>query len=813
MIDTLSQDIRFALRSLRKQPAITAIAVACLALGIGADTAIFSVVRAVLLESLPYREPARLVRLYETMDFQGGRGVGSVSVPNYLDWRAQNRVFEDLVAYTACCSMDLVGSGAPERVKVVRTTPNLFSVLGVTPRIGRAFLRGEDAPGASPVVMLGDGFWRRRFAGDPSIVGRTISLDNTAFTVVGITPPGFDYPIGSPHTDAWVAGPYVVWSKQQAERRGNHFLQVIGRLKAGEDSASATAQMTAIVAHIVRDNAGSEAGRGFQLEGLNGVVVGPVRTPLLMLLGAVALVLLIACANVANLLLARASGRRREVAVRTALGADRGRLVRQLLTESLLLSVGGGVLGVAVAWLGLQQILRYAAGSLPRVETIGLDAAVLAFALGTSIATGLLFGIVPALRATKADLRQDLTESAGRAGTARWQHRTLSGLIVGEIALSLVLLVGAGLLLRGFVAVVETDPGLRSDHVLTFHVSAPSGRMPDSLRYRQFYGPLLERLRAMPGARVVASTTLLPIQASGWNGHFNIVGRPKETDPAREPFAEYRVVSSDYFRSLGIPMLQGREFSDRDDATVLPVVIVNDEFVRRYFPNESPIGKQILPWTDKPATVVGVARSVRQVSLDQPPVAELYVAAAQTPWQLFDVAYVISTPLQPEALTPQVRSVVRDIAPEQPVYLAKSMDDVISESLTSRKLMLSLLVIFAALAVVLSAAGVYGVMSYGVSQRASEIGIRMALGARGADVVSMIVLDAARLAAIGVGIGLGAAWMVTRVLTGMLYEVGTHDPMTFAAVAVLITAVAMLASFVPALRAARVDPLTAMRAE
>jgi putative ABC transport system permease protein len=808
-VNTFLQDIRYALRSLRKNRGVTAIAAICLALGIGANTAIFSVVRAVLLESLPYRDPSRLVRLYETANFQGTRGTGSVSVPNFVDWRAQNHAFESMAAYSVG-SFDLSGDGSPERVRGVRTTANLFALLGATAELGRTFAFDDDQPGRSPVVVLSDGFWRRRFGGDRSIIGKTISLDNTPYTAIGVMPNSFDYPISPVHTDVWVP---LIWTPNEATQRGNHWMSVVARLKPGVDSASATAQMLSITDRLAHDFPDELKERGIQVNSLNDVVVGRVRTPLLMLLGAVALVLLIACANVANLLLARASGRRREVAIRTALGAERSRLVRQFLTESVLLAFGGGILGIAVAHWGLKGILAYAASSLPRADVVGLSGNVLAFAAFVSLVTGLVFGVVPALRASQTDLREDLNESAGRTGTGRKQHRTLDTLIVAEIALSLVLLVGAGLLMRAFVALIDTDPGLKPNRVLTFHISAPAGRMNDSARFTQFYGPILARLRATPGVRDAASTTLLPIQGSGWNGNFTIVGRPKETDLSRQPFAEYRVISSNYFHALGIPMAKGREFSDHDALGAPAVVIVNDEFVRRYFPNEDPIGKQILPWTDTPATIVGVARSVRQVSLDQLPRSELYVAAAQTPRQLRDVTYIVDTQTKPEALVSAIRNAVHDVAPDQPLFLVKSMDAVISDSLQSRKLTLSLLAIFATLAVLLSAAGVYGVMSYGVSQRQREIGIRMALGARGGDVTSMVVGDAAKLAAIGVAIGLLVAFGLSRVLAGMLYGVGVHDPTTFFIVPLLIAGIAIVASLVPALRASRVDPLVAMRTD
>ena len=809
-MDTFRQDLRFAIRSLGKAKGITAIAAACLALGIGANTAIFSVVRAVLLDPLPYRDASRVVRVYETAVFQNGvRGLGAVSVPNFVDWRAQNDAFEALSAFTAG-SADLVSDGVPERVRTVNSSANLFALLGAQPLIGRTFALDEDEPGRPLVAVVSEGFWRRRFGADPAVLGKIVTINNAPHTIVGVMPAWFDFPIGAIHTDVWKP---LRWSPSQAQQRGNHWMSVVGRLKPGMDSAAATARMMAITQRIAASEPAEMTGRGVSVNSMAGVVVGRVRAPLFMLLGAVALVLLVACANVANLLLARALARRREVAIRTALGAERSRLVRQFLSESVLLSLVGGALGVGIAYWGLRALLVFAASSIPRTDMVRLDGTVLMFVAAVSVLTGLLFGIVPALRASRIDLRQDLNESAGRAGTSRQQHRTLDSLIVAEIALSLVLLVGAGLLVRGFTTLMRVDSGLRAENVLTFHVSAPSGQFADSARYTGFYGAVLDRVRALPGVRTAAITSLLPIQASGWNGNFRIVGRPEETDPVTMPFAEYRVVSGDYFKSLGIPLVKGREFSDRDALGAPQVVIVNDEFVRLYFPNEEPIGKQIFAWTPEPSTIVGVAKSVRQVSLDQAPRAELYVAAAQTPGQLFDVTYVLSSNAGQNALLPGIRDAVRSLAPTQPLHLVKSMEEIISESLASRKLTLSLLAIFAMLALVLSAAGVYGVMSYGVAQRRRELGIRMALGARGTDVTSMVLRDAATLAAFGIAIGLVAAAALTRVLAGMVYGVGTRDPATFAVVAAVIGTVAVGASLVPALRAARVDPLTAMRAE
>jgi predicted permease len=807
-MDTLLQDLRYAARSLRKHRSTTAIAVVCLALGIGANTAIFSVVRAVLIESLPYRDPSRLVRLYEAGIFNGVRGQGSLSVPNYRDIKAENTVFESMAAYNTSGADLTGGDGQPERVRWTRTTFDFFDVLGARPRLGRTFAPGEDEPGHN-VAVLSEGFFRRRYAGDPQLIGRTITLNNTPYTVIGVMPETFDYPIAPQHNDMWVP---LVPRENDIKQRGNHWMQSIARLKPGFDSASANARLMPIALRLAHDYPEQQKDRLLQVIPLNTIVVGRVRPALLLLLGAVGLVLLIACANVANLLLARAAGRTREVAVRTALGAERGRLIRQLLTESVLLAVVGGVLGLVVAWLALRGILTFAAPALPRADAVKLNVDVLLFALGVSVVTGVLFGVVPAFRASDVDLRQDLTDTAGRGGTSRKQHRTLNTFIAAEIALSLVLLIGAGLVVRAFAALINTDPGFKPDHVLTFHISPAAGQFGDSARYSGFFGPLTERLRSIPGVRSASLTTILPIQNSGTNGFFDIVGRPQEKDDARRPYAEFRVVGADFFQTMGIPLKEGRGFTANDALGRELVVVVNEAFQKKYF-TESVIGKQVVPWGTGPATIVGIVGAVRQVSLEKEPLPEIYVPAAQHPWQLGNVTYVIATQADPNSIVPAVRQAVRELAPTQPLSAVESMDDVLSESLQQRKLTLTLLAIFAVLATALSAAGVYGVMSYAVTQRTREIGIRMALGAGTGNVTRMVLFDAGRLVLIGVAIGLAAAWLLTRFVAGMLYGVGQHDPATFAGVTALIASVALLASLVPAVKAARVDPLAAMRVD
>jgi putative ABC transport system permease protein len=805
------QDLRYALRSLRKQPGFTAIAVACLALGIGANTAIFSVVRTVLLGSLPYREPARLVRIYETFTAQGKSGLlGSVSVPNLTDFRAQSTSFDGLAAYNGVF-MNLVDRDQPERLRVNEVTANAFALLGTPPLAGRVFRADEDAPGSADVVVISEGFWRRRFGSRPEIINTTVRLDSTTFTVVGVMPGSFDLPVSAVHTDAWTL--FRPERNGDAKNRGAHFLQVFGRLRPGVDAARADADLKTAVARIATVEPGEMEGRSATTKSMEEVLVGSVRPALLLLLGAVGLVLLIACANVANLLLARASGRRREVAIRTALGADPRRIVRQFLTESILLSAAGGVLGLAVAFGSLRVILSFAATSLPRAEAVGLDPLVLAFTAAVSIVTGIAFGLVPALQASRADLRQDLSDSSGKTSISGVRHRGLKALVVAEIALSMVLLTGAGLLVRSFGTLVKTDPGLQAHNVLTFKTRLATSTELDSTLYVRFAGPVLEKLRALPGVRAAGTTSLLPVQSWGTNGNMSIVGRPVETDQSKRPYAEFRTVSSGYFAALGIPMRAGREFNDHDVPGALPPIIVNQEFARRYFPGEDPLGKQINAWSSTPYTIVGVAGDVRQAGLDQDPRSEVYVNAAFNPTRLTNITFVVSTAFDPARLVPSVRDAVAAVSPGQPLYGVETMESVIGSSLRRRELTLVLLAVLAALAVALAGAGIYGVMSYLVTQRTRELGIRMALGASARGVTTMVLSDAMKLAGAGVAIGLVAALALSGVMQSLLFGIGARDPITLLASSVLLPAIAVGSSLVPALRAARADPLTAIRAE
>ncbi|HEY2378432.1 MAG TPA: ABC transporter permease [Gemmatimonadaceae bacterium] len=810
-MESLIQDVRFAFRSLWKARLTSALAILCLALGIGANTAIFSVVRAVLLESLPFRDPQRLVMAYETYVRPGGKPAsGSVAPANYFEWRKQTRIFSDLAAYMPI-SRDLGDIAEPERLRGLRATTNLFDVLGARPLLGRTFVEADQPPAGDPVVVISEGLWRRRFASDPNLVGSPITLQGVKVTVVGIMPARFDFPVSPVHNDFWA--PFDWRSIGDVTNRGNHSLTVVGRLAAGVDSSRAMADLSVVARRLAFEFPQAQRTRGIQVMGLAGWVVGKIRPALLVLLGAVGVVLLIVCANVANLLLTRAAGRRREVAIRTALGAARARLVRQLLTESAVLAVVGGGLGILVARGTLAGLRGMASTILPNAETIGLQLWVLAFTIVLSLATGLLVGIVPALRASQVDLREDLTEAAGRTSAGAGRRRALDTLIVTEVALSLVLLIAAGLVIRSFIALLDTDPGFAPDRVLTFHIAAPPVQPgADSERFTRFYEPVLQRVRAIAGVQAAAFTTLLPIQGGATDRYFSIDNQPLERDLSKVPDAEIRLVSGNYFHAMRIPLIAGREFDDHDTRASEHVVIVNDELARRYFPDGSPLGRRLTSGETEGGRIVGVVKSVRQFGLDQEPRAEFYVPVSQALFNTQEMTFVLRAQARPEDLARGVREAVHGVAP-QPVFQLATMDDVISQSLTTRRLVLVLLLAFAGLALLLSAAGVYGVMSYGVSQRTREIGIRVALGARGGDVLGLILSGALRVLALGIGVGLFAAALLTRALDSMLYGIGALDPFTFAAVPALIALVGIIAGVVPAARAARIDPLESMRAE
>jgi predicted permease len=803
-MEDLGRDVRLGLRSLLRSPAFATVAVLCLALGIGANAALFSVLNAVLLRPLPFAEPDRLVRVYERMN-DGGQG--SVSFLNFVDWQKQSTGFTQLAGYEMG-SRNLQGGEEPERIRACQTSPELFSVLGVAPLRGRRFRAGLDEPGRDLVAVVSEEVWRSRFGGDPSLIGRTIRLDGQPHTVIGVMPRSFDFPPGGNATDVWVL--HATGEPRQTNRRA-HYLSVVGRLKPGTTLEAATAQLVTVAARIAKEYPDQQTGRSVLVQPLQESLVGRVRSTLMILFGAVGLVLLIACANVANLLLARAAVRRREVAVRLALGATRGRLMRQFLVESLVLAFAGAALGLLLArWL-LGVLAPLAESALPVFREFPLDGRVFAFLLGVAVLSGLLFGIVPALQASRGDVRESLSEGGGKA-TATWRQQLVRHtLVVAEIALSLVLLVGAGLLLRGFAKLSGTEPGLVPDHLLTAHLPVPDTQLEKATP--RLFRPLLEQVRNLPGVRSAAVVSMLPIQDAWTNGGFAIEGRPAPP-PGQEPMAETRVASPGFFATLGVPLLRGRDFTEQDGTHGPDVVIINDTLARKHFPGEDPIGRRIL-YAPVPMTIVGVVGDVRQAGLDEEPLAEMYFpyGLEEAVGFLGDAVLVLRTAGAPESLAAPLRGAVKTVDPTLPLYDVLTMQEVIDKSLASRRLNLWLLGFFAAVALVLAATGLYGVISYLVAQRTREIGVRMALGAQKSDVQGLVLRQAAALAGFGILLGVAGALAFTRVLDSLLYGVSSRDPLTFAALSALLAAVALLASWVPARRASRVSPMVAIRAE
>ncbi|MGC2890602.1 MAG: ABC transporter permease [Candidatus Acidiferrum sp.] len=805
----LLQDVRYAFRLLAKNPGFTAIAILTLALGIGANTAIFSVVNGVLLRPLPFRDPSRLVLIAEKSSFP----VISTSYENYMDWRDQSHSFESMEA-TRGGAITLTGAGEPERLNVQMATAGLFPMLGINPHIGRTFLPEEDRAGGTPVVLLSSGLWQRRFGGSQDIIGKAINLDSQPYTVVGVLPSGFQ--ILQP---ADVFLPFMPWARTLPDDRNWHpGIIPLARLKPGVCRAQARAEMVGITKRLEQQYPDYNTGTSADVVGLQDQIVRNSRPALLLLLGAVSFVLLIACVNVANLLLARAASRGREVAIRAALGAGRGRIVRQLLTESVLLSLAGGLLGVLMASAALGPLLKLAAGSVPQGAPIGLDPSVLAFTAGVSLFTGVLFGIMPAMRTAKLDLRKALNEGSRGATAGPGQHRLRGALVVMEIALAMLLLVGSGLLLRSFSRLQEVPPGFQPDHLLVADIplSQTTYAKPED-RY-QFFDRLVERAKSLPGVRSAAAASFLPVSGGGSIIHFNITGRPPKS-PHEFVAAGYRTITPNYLETLGVPLLQGRLFTQADNEKAPAVVVINAAMVHTFFPNENPLGKRLqlgaLPEQEVPTMeIVGVVGDVRP-GLGIDPQAEMYLPYRQADLVLpvFQLSLVMRTAGDPVLQTSALRSALAQIDPNQPLVKVRTMEENMATTVAQPRFRAWLIGIFAMLALVLAGVGVYGVMSYAVTQRTSEIGLRVTMGAQPQDVFHIIVGEGLRLSLLGVGIGLVTALALTRLLQSFLFGISAYDPLTFVGVSVLLTLVALAASFFPARRATRVDPLVALRYE
>ncbi|HEY6187243.1 MAG TPA: ABC transporter permease [Pyrinomonadaceae bacterium] len=807
-LETLWQDVHFGVRMLMKNPGFTIVAVIALALGIGANSAIFSVVNTVLLRPLPYKDPDQLVMVWEDATTQGFPR-DTPAPANYIDWRDQNQVFEGMAAI-ADMSFNLTGVGEPERIEGRRVSASLFPLLGVAPQLGRAFLPEEDQPGANRVVIMSHGLWQRRFGSDVTIIGKPLNLNGESYTVVGVMPPQFQFP--SRTDELWTP---IAFTAQEAANRGGHYLKVVARIKPGVTLQQAQTEMNAIAVRLQQQYSNTNMGLGAAVVPLHEQVVGDIKPALLVLLGAVGFVLLIACANVANLLLARAAVRQKEIALRAALGASRSRLIRQFLTESILLAALGGGGGLLLSLWGVKLLKTFIPENISQVKAINIDGRVLIFTLLVSLLTGVIFGLAPATQASKFNLNETLKEGGRDSAAGSRGNRIRGLLVIAEVAVSLILLIGAGLLINSFMRLRNVDPGFRADNLLTMNVILPRLKYADQTRRSAFYTELIQRIEALPGVQSAAVTNWIPLVMQGDSIGISIEGRP-DPPPDQRNIVVTRVVSPHYFGTMGIEALQGRQFNEQDRADSTGVVVVSETMARKYWPGEDALGKRIKsgssastnPWL----TVVGVVKDVRQFQLNADPKPQMYLPYAQTsflpPRQL-----VVRTNVEPTSLAATVRKTVWEIDGDQPVSNISTMEEVLAESVARQRFSMLLLGIFAGVALVLAAVGLYGVMSYSVAQRTREIGIRMALGAQRSDVLRLVVGHGLKLVLIGVSIGLVAAFILTRVMSSLLFGVSATDPTTFITISMVLMSVALLASYIPARRATKVDPMIALRYE
>jgi putative ABC transport system permease protein len=802
-METLLRDIRYGVRSLLKRPGFTAIALIALALGIGANTAIFSLVNAVLLRPLPYSDPAQLVMVWENHQGRGGPEREWLSPPDFEDWRSQNRVFTNLSAMNNW-GPTLTGRNEPEPLVGAAVSHDMFALLGREPSMGRSFLAEEDQPGAANVVVLSNELWQRRFGSDREIIGKSISLNADSYTVVGVMPAGFKFPVIA-NTELWrPLRPTINPSCQ----RGCLVLRAIARLKSEASFEKARLEMSMIAQRLEGEYPESNSKVGATLVPLHEQLVGNMRRPLLVLLGAVGFVLLMACANVANLTLARAAAREKEIAIRAAMGASRGRVVRQLLTESCLIALVGGALGLLLAvWL-LRLFAGLAPPGAPGFDEIGIDRVVLGFTFGIAMLTGLIFGLVPAFHVSKPDLNNSLKEGKGGAGGADG-GRVRSALVIAEIALALMLLIGGGLLMKSFLLLQRVDPGFNPDHLLTVRLFPNRTQYPETEQIRRFYGELLDRLKTLPGAQSVAAISTLPLSGNNTDTGFTIEGRPEP--PANQgPVAWFSSVSPDYFRTMDMRLVKGRVFTDRDNEKSPLVVIISETMARRYWPDEEPVGKRI-GRADRWREIVGVVKDVKHFGLDSDTPPSMYLPANQVPAR--GMTLVLKTAGDPMSIVPPLRTEIWSKDKNLAIAQVTTMNELMASSISQQRFILLLLGCFAALALVLAAIGTYGVMSYAVTQRTHEIGIRLALGARNLNVLWLVIKSGMTLAVIGAGIGLVGAFGLTRLMSSLLFSVTPTDSTTFIGVSLGLFVVALFACYLPARRATKVDPLIAIRYE
>jgi putative ABC transport system permease protein len=797
----LFEDIRCALRLLARNPGFAVVAVLALALGIGANTAIFSVTNAFLLDPWPFREVGRLVTLAQD---NPGKGLGgSVSYPDFVDWRRENHVFEEMAAIQYV-SFNLTGVDEPERMRGAKVSAGFFTVLGTPPLVGRTFRPDEDAEGTDRVVVLAHGFWQRRFAAQMDIVGRAILLDGEPHTVIGVMPPQFQFP---PQIELWrpLALDYA------RAHRGAHSLGVVARLKPGVGHSTALAELKTIARRNEERYPDTNAGWSVRMESFREALVKRARPALYTLLAAVAAVLLIACANIANLLLVRATARAKEIAIRAALGAGRGRIVRQLLTESVTLAAAGGALGLLLAHWGVRLLVRFTPPQMMPVQSVRVDATVLLFTLAVTILAGIGFGFAPALAAARIDLNTTLKEG-GRTSPAHGGRGWLrAALVVSEIGLGLILLAGAGLLLKSFLRLSQVDPGFHPENVLTIALSLPQNKYARPEQRGDFFRAAVERIGALPGVKAAGAVSILPLSRSNTNQSFSIEGRPPLA-PGEFIHAAVRFATPGYFEAMRIPLLRGRAFEPRDQGAGQAVAVINDTMARRFWPNEDPVGRRIRLGSQAPwAAIAGVVGNVKHLDLTEQAQAEMYYLHARNPTPGATIA--VRTGSDPAQLSAAVRSEIRAIDRDLPVANIRTMERVVADSTAQPRIVTGLVALFAALAALLAAMGLYGVISYSVAQRSHELGVRMALGATRGDMLRLVLGEGMRLTAAGVVLGLAAALALTRLMASLLFGVRATDPWVFGMVTALIALIALGSTLVPALRASRVDPLIALRYE
>jgi putative ABC transport system permease protein len=802
------QDLRYGLRSLLRNPGFSAVAILALALGIGPNSAIFTVVNAVLLKPLPMPEPDRVMMVWQTL-LKSGFDQLPATGADYLDWKQQSQSFENMSAAFAIpeYGLNISGTGEPERVGAAMCSKEFLPVLRINPVVGRNFLPEEDSPGGAPAVLISHGLWQRRFHSDPSAVGQTLTVNGIPRTIVGVVPHEVSDMVAA---DLWL--PTAI--NPSGNERKNHTYGIVARLKPGVTMEQARAEMTMIAQRLEQQYPATNSGWGVRVFPMAEMYSGKIRPVLLVLLGAVGLLLLIACANLANLLLARAAARQKEIAIRGAMGAGRMRIVRQLMTESLVLAFAGGFVGLILAWVSVRLLRGVIPDMFPTMKQMTFDWRVLLFTFGICIVTCLLFGLVPALKVSRVELNTTLKEAGGRSDSAGGSQRIRGTLLASEVALAVLLSVSAGLLMRSFVRVMSVNPGLRTENILTMNISLPEVKYAKPEQRMTFFKTVVERLQALPGVRSAGAVQFLPLRVSilsfriGVSG-FQIQGHPVLPEN-EELLADYRPVTDGYFNTLGIALRQGRLFDEHDTLESKRVAIVNEAMVRRHFINENPIG-QVVVTGHTPMEIVGVVGDAKLYGLDAPVEPAIYVAHTQQP--NFDMGLVVRTQGDPAAMTAAVRSEILKLDPEQPISDVRTMDKVLSDSLMLRRVSMLMICVFAGLALALATVGIYGLTAYSVSQRTHEIGLRTALGANQLQILRLVVGRGLIISLIGAVVGLVAAFQMTRVLAGMLYGVTATDPIVFVSVPLLLIGVSLVASYVPARKAARIEPLEALRYE